>query len=204
VRLRRLLLGAALLTLAATGRAEGRLLAIVDELRTARESGDASAAARLTTPEPRIWFESVEGPGAPWSPVGGGPWAEWDRFFRSRTEVVHAEEDERSVRVLQRETNDWYRLVERPPSLYFVTWYFDPRGRLEGLLIHGLPDEERGAREDLLPEFEGWARREEPGLLDELMPGGRLDPSPPRPELWKRWLLRWREATGRPPVLDAR
>ncbi len=51
---------------------------------------------------------------------------------------------------------------------------------------------------DRLPEFEAWARKNRPGLLERLMPDGKIDPALERARLWKTSLLEWRTAAGLP------
>lgn len=126
--------------------------------------------------------------------AGGGSWADWDRFFRSETALEDAVVEGSTVRTTIREINDWYRLVERPPSRYHVTYFFDAARRIEGTLVHQIPGAPK--QSDRLPEFKEWARAERPGLLEKLMPEGKIVPSLDRAKLWKEALLAWRTSRG--------
>jgi len=92
------------------------------------------------------------------------------------------------------ENNDWYRLVDRPPSRYDVTCDFDAAGKITGVLVHGIPGEPKSS--DRLPQFKEWARAHGPGLLERLMPEAKLDPALEKAKLWKTSLLGWRKAAG--------
>jgi hypothetical protein len=49
-------------------------------------------------------------------------------------------------------------------------------------------------------EFVAWAKANRPGVLEELMPEGEMDPALEKAKLWKKTLVEWREATGLPPI----
>ncbi|UCE02003.1 MAG: hypothetical protein JSW67_12165 [Candidatus Latescibacterota bacterium] len=98
------------------------------------------------------------------------------------------------------ELNDWYRLVDRTPVPYLIYYFVDGENRVAGKLIQTIEGVERPP--DRLPEFEAWAQKKYPGLLDELMPGGNIDPALEKAQLWKEKLLEWREEVGLPNVLE--
>jgi hypothetical protein len=164
----------------------------IERYREARRAGDTEALAAILSEDSRIWFDEKKGPGTRRDPTGSGPWSGWDSFFRSESDILDFHVDGASVRTTVTEINDWYRLVERAPSVYYITYYFDADGRIAGTLIDAMPD--RPKRSDRLPEFEAWAREHEPGLLEELMPDDRIDPA--KAELWKAKLLEWRASAG--------
>jgi len=64
-----------------------------------------------------------------------------------------------------RETNDYFRLLERG----WVTYFFDESGRIAGLLIRAVGDRPQGKTD----EFLTWAREHDPEELALLMPGGK-------------------------------
>ena len=147
------------------------------------------------TANPRRWFESRAGRGLPWT-VGDaspGPWARWDRHFGSEGEIVELTEGDGSLSLIIRETNDYYRLLERGPQLNRLTYFFDESGLLEGLLVDSF---ERTM--GLTEEFRAWARANRPGEISELLPEGDIDPSDP--EGFRQLLNDWRRATGRNPI----
>ena len=67
-------------------------------------------------------------------------------------------------------------------------------GKIVGVLVHGNPGEPKPV--DRLAEFKEWARAHRPGLLERLMPEGKLDPALEKAKLWKASLLEWRKASG--------
>ncbi len=177
------------------------LVVSVLHFRTAQEKGDVATQRALLSADSRIWYEKKEGPGERREPeTGRGSWADWDRFFRSETVLEGAVVEGRTVRTTIREINDWYRLVERPPSRYHMTYSFDAAGRIEGTLVHQIPGASKSS--DRLGEFKEWARAERPGLLEKLMPEGKIVPSLDRAKLWKQSLVAWRKARGLPDPLQ--
>jgi len=60
---------------------------------------------------------------------------DWDRYFRSTSSVDGFIVEKRTVRLTVTEVNDWYRLVDRPPSRYYMSYDFDDRGRITGVLV---------------------------------------------------------------------
>jgi hypothetical protein len=177
-------------TLAYAADANDPLVATVTKYREAKKRDDLATQRSLLAPGARMWFEKKEGEGSKLGEEGGGdPWKDWDDFFRSESKVEETVVDGRSVRLTMSETNDWYRLVERPPSRYYMTYDLDAQGRIASVLVHGIPGEKS---KDRLPEFKEWAKANRPGLLEKLMPDGKLDPALDKAKLWKASLLEWR------------
>ena len=173
------------------------LVVTVKRYRDAKRLDDLEAQRALLAADARMWFEKKEGAGSKLGePSGGDPWKDWDVFFDSEARLEAAVVEGRSVRTTMSEINDWYRLVDRPPSRYHVTYDFDAAGKITGVLVHGIPGEPRLS--DRLPEFKEWARVNRPGLLERLMPEGKLDPALAKAKLWKASLLEWRKAAGLP------
>lgn len=160
------------------------LVATVTKYREAKKKGDLPTQRALLAPGARMWFEKKEGEGSKLGEEGSGdPWKDWDAFFRSESSLEETVVLERTVRATVRETNDWYRLVDRPPSRYYMTYDFDDAGKIAGVLVH-------------LADFKAWAEASRPGLLETLMPEGKLDPALDKAKLWKSSLLAWRKAAG--------
>lgn len=160
------------------------------EFRSLVESKQYEAARAMMGDSPRRWWEAREGEGRPWNVAPGspGPWAAWDDHFGSEKEIVCWIESDRSVTAIVRETNDYFRLLERDAVLNEITYFFDGEGRIDGLLIAGVGDRPPGRTE----EFREWARVHTPEELAAVMPGGEIDPSdPPR---FRALLERWRAA----------
>jgi hypothetical protein len=168
------------------------LVATVQRYREAKEKDDLATQRSLLAPDARMWFETKEGPGSKLGEPGSGdPWKDWDEFFRSESKVEDTVVEGESVRLTMSETNDWYRLVERPPSRYHVTYDFDGDGKITSVLVHGIPGAPKTA--DRLGDFKEWAKANRPGLLETLMPTGKIDPALDKAKLWKASLLEWRE-----------
>lgn len=161
------------------------------EFRALLESNDYEAARRMMSGDPRRWWESKQGEGRAWQ-IGpsAGPWAAWDKHFDSEREVVRWTEDERSATVVVRETNDYFRLLERGPVLNEITYSFDDAAKIDGLLIRAIGDRPPGRTE----EFRRWAAAHAPAELEAVMTGGEIDPSDPA--RFRALLNRWREASG--------
>jgi hypothetical protein len=192
-------LAAALLVLlpATAATEDSPLVAVVQKYREAKKNDDLAAQRALLAPDAAMWFETKEGKGSKLGEEGGGdPWKDWDDFFRSEGTLEDTGVEGRSVRTTVSETNDWYRLVDRPPSRYHVTYDFDPENRIRGVLVHSIPGEPKA--EDRLGDFKTWAKANRPGLLERLMPEGKLDPALDKAKLWKTSLLEWRKAAGLP------
>jgi hypothetical protein len=177
---------------------EPSLVARAKEFRSLLERRDYDAARRLMAPDPREWWEKRDGEGRPWTigPGAGGPWAAWDDQFRSTKEVLRWEPADRSATTVIRETNDYFRLLERGFVTSELTYFFDEAGRIEGLLIRAAGERPPGRTD----EFLAWAKAHEAAELQTLMPGGEIDPSADHPERFRRLLVRWRKEAGLPPI----
>ena len=172
---------------------------IVEAFRAAREAGRLEEARSYLGPDPRIWYDRREGEGAPWR-LGGGRFAAWDEHFQGVTEratpwVVEADR----VWADMAETNDYYRLLERPePGIWRATYFLDGQGRIAGFMVSGVPGREPSPSRR--KEFEAWAREQDPVESEYLMPGGSLDPTGDRAPRMRALILRWREAVGLGPL----
>jgi hypothetical protein len=162
--------------------------------RSLLESGQLEAARAMMSSDPRRWWETRESEGIAWKVGAPGPWAAWDEHFRATREIVGWREQERRASVVIRESNDYYRLLERGSLLNEITYFFDEAGKIEGLLIRGVGDRPAGKTE----EFRAWARAHAADELEAVMPGGEVDPSDPR--RFRALLNRWRIASGREPI----
>ncbi|MDX1660169.1 MAG: amidohydrolase family protein [Gemmatimonadota bacterium] len=173
---------------------------LVDRARTFRarvRAGEYEAARAMMAPDPRRWWETREGEGNPWTVgPGAGPWAAWDQHFESESEVVGWKRNDDSVTAIVRETNDYFRLLERGWVRNETTYFFDDEGRIEGLLIRAVGDRSPGRTE----QFLAWARENAPDTITALMPDGEIDPSGDNPARFRRLLERWREEVGLPPI----
>jgi len=190
-----------LVFLAACGKDSETSHSLVDaalRLRSARERGDTESVRALLAADSRIWFEERTGPGSQVDPEGRGPWAEWDRFFRSRSRVLESSvQSDTAVVLLAEEINDFYRLLDRPPKRVRITYSFDASGRIAGTLVQSVDDGRGGPGR--MPEFEAWARTNHPDVLKRILPAGEVDPS--HPGAWRDLLVAWRAESGLP-LLD--
>ena len=67
------------------------LVQIVLELKQADSDNDTARVAAFPADGARIWFGEQTGEGHELDPGGGGPWSEWDRYFRSHSEFVEVD-----------------------------------------------------------------------------------------------------------------
>lgn len=149
-------------------------------------------------PDPRRWWEKPEGDGQPWriGDDGNDSWADWDDHFRSRGEIVAWTEDDASATALVRETNDYFRLLERGWVSNVITYYFNEDGLIDGLSIDATGDRTQGRTE----EFLAWAKTHDLAELEYLMPGGEIDPTGDHPVRFRNLLNRWRRSAGLDPI----
>ncbi len=164
----------------------------LDAYRAAKKAKDYDRAADYLNPDARIWFDRKDGPGHPLR-AKGGPYAEWDREFRSRSTRKDVRVVGRTVSYLSYEINDFYRLIDGRPTGARVTYYFDDQGRIEGMLYAGLKDEPRSPNRR--EEFEKWAAKRHPGMLDS-----EEMEIPNNPKRWRELLTEWRADVGLPPI----
>ncbi len=161
--------------------------------RDAKECRDYETAGRYLADDARIWFDKKEGPGAPLT-AKGGPYAEWDGEFHSKSTREHIRVVGRTLTYLTSEINDFYRLLERVPTKARVTYYFTEEGLISGMLYQGLSPR-RVRPPDRFAEFKLWAAGKYPGLLDS-------DDMqiPNQPQRWRELLTEFRADVGLPPI----
>ncbi|MEE9131708.1 MAG: DUF1573 domain-containing protein [Phycisphaerales bacterium] len=164
--------------------------------REARKAHDTQRIAGYLADESRIWFDKKEGPGTVRTSTGDGPWAQWDREMKSTSTTHEYEVNGNELVTVVSETNDYFRLLDRKPTPYQITYWFDDDERIEGMLVSSLPKEPKNkGRYD---EFKKWADEHHPGVLDELQPEGKIIPSKENAIRWRKLLIEWREAVGLP------
>jgi hypothetical protein len=173
-----------------------RLIHRVQAYHDARIRDDVAAEAQMLSPDARTWYESKTGDGEPLRPGRSGRYAHWDRFFHSRSVLSDWVVRGREVTATVHETNDFYQLLDWTPNPYQMTWWFNDRDRISGVMIRSLPGKETSR----MPDFRAWAAIYQPAELEYLMPKGKLDPTGDRPERWKALLQEWRAAAGLPKV----
>lgn len=173
-------------------------VAKVEKFRELVREGKYEAALGMMTDDPRRWFHQREGEGQAWriGPGKKGPWAAWDEHLRSQTEHLRWETGEGYARSVFRETNDYFRLLERGWVTTTATYFFDNAGKIEGKLIAAAGKREPGRTDD----FVAWAKAIDPTEFKYLEPGGEIDPSGDRPQRYRTLLNRWRKAEGLEPI----
>ena len=173
-------------------------VAKVEQFRELVRAGNYEAARGMMTEDPRRWFRQREGAGRAWriGPGKKGPWAAWDEHMRSQTEHLRWETGDGYARSVFRETNDYFRLLERGWVTTTSTYFFDSAGKIEGKLIAAAGERHPGRTDD----FVAWAKANDPAEFDYLEPGGEIDPSGDRPQRYRTLLNRWRKAAGLPPI----
>lgn len=161
--------------------------------RAAKKAGDYELAASHLVEDARIWFGKKDGPGNPLT-AKGGPYKDWDREFRSTSKKSRFRVRKNTVSYISHEINDYYRLIERQPTPARVIYYFNDAGKITGMLYQGLSP--RGTRPpDRRCEFDRWAQKKYPGLLDSDEMG-----IPNQPRRWRALLVEWRADVGLPAV----
>lgn len=164
--------------------------------REARNAHDTQRIARYLADESRIWFDTKEGPGTLRTSTGDGPWAQWDREMKSTSTIHEYKVNGNEVATVVSETNDYFKLLDRKPMPYQITYWFDDDERIEGMLVSSLPKEPKtNGRYD---QFKEWADEHRPGVLDELQPEGKIIPSKENAIRWRELLMQWREDVGLP------
>ncbi len=164
--------------------------------REARRARDTQRIAGYLAEESRIWFDTKEGPGTLRTSTGDGPWAQWDREMKSTSTTHEYEVNGNELVTIVSETNDYFKLLDRKPTPYQITYWFDDDERIEGMLVSSLPKESKNkGRYD---QFKEWADEHHPGVLDELQPEGKIIPSKENAIRWRELLIEWREAVGLP------
>lgn len=168
----------------------------LDTYRAAKKRGDYDIAAKYLASDARIWFEKKEGPGHPLR-AKGGPWADWDRFFRAKSTRKDVRVVDGTVTYISRETNDFYRLLDRVSTPARVTYYFDDDRLITGMLYAGLGHKRPPDRK---PEFVAWANQHHPGEIDRLEPNDKIVPTLENAKRWKQLLVQWRAEAGLPAI----
>jgi predicted enzyme related to lactoylglutathione lyase len=181
---------------AADAKPVGPLSTKAQRFRSLVKAGKFDVARAMMAPDPRRWWETAEGEGQPWRIDQRGPWADWDDHFRSQNQIVVWSEDDESATALVRETNDYFRLLERGWVKNVITYYFNEEGLIAGLLIDASGDRPQGRTE----EFLAWAKTHDPAELEYLIPGGEIDPSGDHPRRFRNLLNRWRRSAGLEPI----
>ena len=164
--------------------------------REARKAHDTQRIAGYLAEESRIWFDKKEGPGELRKASGDGPWAEWDREMKSSSTTHEYTVNGNELVIVVSETNDYFKLLDRKPTPYLITYWFDDDERIEGMLISSMPKEPKN--KGRFEEFKVWANEHYPGVLDELEPDGRIIPSKEHAIRWRKLLIEWRKDVGLP------
>ena len=168
----------------------------LDAYRAAKKRGDYDTAAKYLDADARIWFEKKEGPGHPLR-AKGGPWADWDRFFKAKSTRKDVRVIDGTVTYISREMNDYYSLLDRVSTPARVTYYFDDDRLITGMLYAGLGHTRPPDRK---AEFVAWANEHYPGELERLEPDDRIVPTLENAKRWKQLLVRWRGEAGLPVI----
>ena len=164
--------------------------------REARKAHDTQRIAGYLAEESRIWFDKKDGPGTLRKASGDGPWAEWDREMKSTSTTHEYKVNGNELVTVVSETNDYFKLLDRKPTPYQITYWFDDDERIEGMLISSLPKEPK--TKGRYDQFKKWADEHHPRVLDELQPEGKIIPSKENAIRWRKLLIEWRADVGLP------
>ncbi len=166
---------------------------LVKEFVQARKDKDSIRYMKMVSPGMRVWYEERKGEGTPWKPTG--IWSGWDDYFHSQNVYGEYKQDSNAVTAIVGETNDFYKLIERPVSPVQYTWWISKNKKIEGFMVKSLANEKQ---QDKLQEFVAWAKNKDSVELNYIMPNGRINPAEDRPQRWKKMLVTWRKETGMP------
>ena len=167
----------------------------LDEYRAAKKRGDYAAAGRYLADDARIWFGRKEGDGAPLR-ARGGPYADWDKEFRSTSTRTTPRVEGRTITYESTEINDFYRLTNRTPTPALITYYFDDTGKITGMFYRGKDAKpKQPPPPDKYDEFKAWAAKRYPALLDS----DEMS-IPNNPKRWRALLVEWRADVGLPVI----
>ena len=178
-------------------------ISTVKAYSAAKKVGDYDRARSYLSDDPRVWYETREGEGQRLTLGGGGKWSHWDSHFNGHSEPLGPwQTDGRTVWRDFHETNDYFRLLERPGGAYRRTYFLGHDLRIEGTMISAVPSDESQPSKPRgrLDQFLAWARSNEPTESAYLMPAGNIDPTGDRAPRMRKLIERWRQATGLPPI----
>lgn len=176
----------------------------VVEMRAAEAAGDRKRLGAILAPDSRVWFEARAGEGERRDPAGKDAFADWDRYFHAEKRVTYMGDGGDSVVFRLVETNDFYKLLDRPPSHARLVYWFDGDDRITGTLVQSIPPPSDAPKPtNRMPEFKAWESARDPKLLAWLLPNGRLDPDVAHARRWRTELIAWRRAAGLPEVAIA-
>lgn len=176
------------------------MIRTAEAFRAAVKAGDYDMARVYMSADPRTWYGEREGEGNAWT-LGAGRWKTWDTEFSGRSELGPWQIGEQRIFAVAVEDNDYYRLINRDPSPWLLTYFFDDEGRIEGRMVSSVPDELRPPspeNADLGEAFDTWLRQKYPQEYEYLRPGGEIDPTGDRAARTRAKLEEWRAATDRP------
>jgi len=172
----------------------------LEAFQAARKRGDEDKAAACLAPDARSWWEKKEGPGSPLTAKKKkGRWADWDHYFHAKTQRGQyvVDEEAKTLSYPFTEINDFYRLIDRPPTQSRYVYYFDDEGKICGKLFEPM---RKDRPKDRFDEFKAWAKVNRPKELAYLMPKGDIIPDLARAKRWRELLTEWRRAVALPPI----
>jgi len=155
------------------------------------------SARAMMSADPRRWWGKREGEGRPWKigPEAKGPWSGWDERMHGTSEVLGWKEADGSATATVRETNDYFRMLERGWVTNEVTYFIDGDGKIDGWQVDAAGERPPGRT----AEFLAWAKTHEPEEIAAVMPDDDVDPSGDHPQRFHALLERWRASAGLDP-----
>lgn len=149
-----------------------------------------------TTDTVKLWFDKKEG--QPILQVKGkgstGKWKEWDSIMnsRSRYDSLWYDENEKAVKGLFYENNDFYELIGKSPTKTLQTYWLNENNKIHEILIYWIPEENTTSSEHLSTIVD-WALQYDSTEISELYPNGRIVPSKENALRWKKLLKTYNE-----------
>ncbi len=153
----------------------------------------------FTTDTVRLWFDEKIGP-----PVikvkdssSSDKWKAWDVEMNTELslDTIWFDPNKHAVVGYFFENNDFYKLIGKPPTKTFRTYWL-VENKISEVLIYWIPEENTLSDEYLKPIVE-WARNHEPGKIQQLYPNGEVVPSKENAKAWKELIKTYISNNGK-------
>lgn len=139
----------------------------------------------------KVWFDTKEN-----KPIlrlkvnqSKGPWAAWDSVMNSQSTLdsIWYNESQTAVVALLAESNDFYRLLGKPPTICEMSFWFNSEGEIsEGLMYW--PPHKNNATDEFLQPVVDWAYQYDSTEISYLYKNEEIEPSAENAIRWKALL----------------
>ena len=166
-------------------------LKLIAESYLEAKSMDDGSADKFTTDTLKIWFENKSGD--PIRRIKGqkktGPWAEWDKEFKSYSEPDSLWTDVKSNSVSGKffESNEFYGLIGKPPTETTRTFWFNTDNLISEILIVWKPGQKTS--DYYLRPIVEWALKNDSLEITSLYPKEEIKPSAINAKRWRKLII---------------